>query len=465
MNFGGSGFIDLSKLGFGLSDSDGPDPDAETYFTTVGITDATQKSAITTFVRGIKALDAWTSIVDLGIYMGGAAATIANAKVKLKGPAAIPSMVDLSGVALTNSNYVANQGVRVTSTNKKLSTGIVPIDQSLSNNNITIMLGMTDAINATSVYSMLDNDPSATTAYIRKDVIGVNPGLTYSPPLRTLTPYVHSLTSNGNVVFMHDWNQHNAPVAMPSVTMDTEYSIFGGKLAGADVFSTGAVGFHLIASYLTPTQVSGITTLVHNLWTALGRKAATKDVVCFGDSITLGVGSTGTTNRYTYLLSQDLGLKENAAGIHSSKLRVDTGTILGGYDRRSILTKYNILGGGKVYIQYGVNDCNNDTGDGTNLDDYRDKLRTIAEELLAYGMSPENVVIGSISWINTATTTRQQNYRDKALEAAQLAGCYFADVWQYMNDNGGAALMNDTVHPNNTGHLAMKTALLTAAAV
>jgi lysophospholipase L1-like esterase len=458
--------IDLTKLGFGLyEDSAGPDPDAESYFTAAGITSDTQKSAITTFVRGLKSLGVWNSIVDLGLYMGGASATITNAKVKLKYPVGIPNMIDLSGVALTNSNYVAGEGIRVTSNNKKLSTGIIPISHGLSHNNITIMHGVTDAINSTSLYTMLDNDPSATTAYFRKDVIGVNPGVAYNPPIRTLTPYVYTITSNSGVIAIHDWNQHNSAVAMPTGAMDTEISVFGGKVGGADVFSSCSVGFHLISSYLTTSQISSITTLVNQLWTALGRKSVTKDVVCFGDSITLGVGSTGSVSRYSYLLAQELGLKENPAGVHGSRLRVDTGTILGGYGRRSILTKYNILSGGKVYIQYGVNDCNNDTGNGTNLDDFRDKLRTIAEELLAHGMSPSNVVIGSISWINTATTTRQQNYRDKALEAAQLAGCYYADVWQYMNDNGGATLMSDTVHPNNNGHLAIKTALLTAAAV
>ena len=57
------------------------DADALAYFTAAGITDATQKAAVNTFILGLKLNSLWTSFVGLYLFVGGTSASHAvNAK-------------------------------------------------------------------------------------------------------------------------------------------------------------------------------------------------------------------------------------------------------------------------------------------------------------------------------------------------------------------------------------------------
>lgn len=64
-------------LGLGLGQGDRPlgafDPDASSFFSRAGITDATQKEAVTALVLDLKAASLWSKIVALYPFVGGAA--------------------------------------------------------------------------------------------------------------------------------------------------------------------------------------------------------------------------------------------------------------------------------------------------------------------------------------------------------------------------------------------------------
>jgi lysophospholipase L1-like esterase len=55
----------------------------------------------------------------------------------------------------------------------------------------------------------------------------------------------------------------------------------------------------------------------------------------------------------------------------------------------------------------------------------------------------------------------QQAYRNAVSAVATATGTKYADVYQYMVDNGGDTLIGaDGVHPNDAGHAAIAAAFL-----
>ncbi len=251
-----------------------------------------------------------------------------------------------------------------------------------------------------------------------------------------------------------------AAVAVNDLVFDTSVSLFGGRNGGSNVFATGRYSFYWIGSYLTYAEIKILYRAVLDLNKSLGRVTDKPQGIFFGDSITKGEGSSAFTNRWTYIAASYFGLQEVNLGIIGSRYRASDAAINGGYPRRSEITNYNLtIPGTKVFIQYGVNDLNQDVttnGDAAILSDLSTKLSTQVDELIATGVSVDNIYLGSPSFTNNgANATKQGAYATTVLNVADAKGTWYMPMYETMRDNGGASLLNDVLHPNNSGHYLM----------
>lgn len=92
------------------------DADAEAFFTAAGITDTTQKDAITNLVKDMKTAGIWTKMVAIYPFVGGTASTHA---VNLKSPGTYN--ITWSGTITHNANGVTGNGI-----NGYGNTNVVP---------------------------------------------------------------------------------------------------------------------------------------------------------------------------------------------------------------------------------------------------------------------------------------------------------------------------------------------------
>lgn len=467
INFGGNSVIDLSKIGFGIDD--GFDADALSYFPEASITSATQKNAVNTFVVELKGNNVLGTNVyakgkDIGLFISGDG-SIAKALVKIKSPAGLESFLNNGSAAFTDTHYSDALGLRNPSGTRKADTGFILTSNGLSRDDFSVITAVTEHINNTNNSFMLDNKVSGgASLYFQKTGFGLSAGsVGVLSALSASVPYVKTMSSNGSVYFKHDYRTHYLPTAIPAISVDTSISLFSGMSFGAVTNIAIGIGFNWIGEYLTPAETDVVVTAVRRLLTALGRSAVTKDFVGFGDSNTVGAilgsgnGPTTVGGRFFNLLCTNLGLKEANAGVGGSRYRADGVSIAGGYPNRAEILKYDILSGGMVGLFYGTNDCTNDTGDGVNYPDFQTKLETHIDELIAYGMALDKIVVWSLPPITntvTHTLTKQTNYRDAAFNAASGKGVIFADVFNYLLDNGGTAanIGPDGLHMNDTGH-------------
>jgi lysophospholipase L1-like esterase len=124
----------------------------------------------------------------------------------------------------------------------------------------------------------------------------------------------------------------------------------------------------------------------------------------------------------------------------------------------------NCAGTDYALILYGTNDIyTNDPAYSAAL--YGNDLEEIIAGLAAAGMSLDHVVIGGPPFVTNYGAVGSDAvllaYVAAAGVAAGNAGCLYANVYQYMADNGGAALLSpDGIHPNDAGHAAIAAAFL-----
>ena len=206
-----------------------------------------------------------------------------------------------------------------------------------------------------------------------------------------------------------------------------------------------------------------------------------KRVLCvtFGDSITEGYGASDESHRWANIVTTTKGWTLINSGIGGTNLQNTVQTslaVIGGATvnngRDTYTTRITAYEPTKVIILYGFNDLLlNDEAYSDTL--FANDLGEIIDGLTSTGIAAVNILIGSPPYMPEASYTRQappRNGGSRIKHAAYTAacasvaaakGCKYADVYQYMADNGGDTLIGgDGFHPNDAGYAAIATAIL-----
>lgn len=444
----------------------GQEPEVAEYEQRVTAAGGTLQSGDTAllnaFVTTLKSASIWEKVKDCGFFLGG----FDGAFVKLK---YLDSFNNCLNTGFLSSHYNELSGLTVNdSTTRKIDTQIIPSDHGLSDTDFSCGIKMIPNNTALNIWMQDDPASGLPNFYMRHDVTVING----SPAESCLNPWTDlntprfqfmSLTSSG-VVWGTDYqSKYPVPPAKvpPPMNLVNPITVFGGRTNGTSNQSRGTIQFYWIGEYLSWDEIKILEDAVDTFLIAKGRLSNPPVLICFGDSITRGVNASPFTTRYASILAANFGLRLRNMGNHSSKMTGDSVDAWGGYNRRLDLFKFR-LSGSKIVIQYGVNDCNTfdttPTGDPALISTFTSNLVTLCSELIAAGVSPGDIQIGSISIVNTTITplARQQAWVEGARQAAIAASVKYVDVWQYMTDNGGVAtLLSDNAHPNTDGHAAM----------
>lgn len=452
-------------MNFFMMAAGGIDADVLNYAARVstagGTLSSTDKSILSTFANTLKSNSIWNKIKDMGVFFGG----FSGCFVKLKYADENYKVCLNSGTTLFgSSDYDDAFGLTSPAANRKIDTQIIPDNVGLSSQNFSMGYFFTKQVEFGTKYHMCENPATDFARFIVGSdttlVSGQSGGVAASlqPTFRALSASPSTCVALAN--YMNALTS-NTPA---NITIhDSSISIFKGRNQGVDVYSKGTVSFYFIGEYLTYDELVILENAVKALLISKGRYSEQDELIPFGDSITIGSSASARTDRYSWLLADAFSLRERNSGISGSRLINDTSTIPGGYPRRLELSKYNITPNTKLIIQYGVNDVLVDTGDGTpaTIALFQQRLIDLVNDVLSYGYAAGNIQIGSISILGgSVSIARQQAYVEAARQAAIATGVKYADVWQYMTDNGGTAtlLSGDNIHPNTAGHAAIATA-------
>jgi lysophospholipase L1-like esterase len=299
---------------------------------------ATTLAAVSTFVKGCKADNIWSKMLDVGVFAG---ADLTAALVKLK---------SLSGTSYTNSgpfvsgDYSETTGLKGNGSSKYLRTGVVPSTMlTLNSTHLAIYdrFVMTTAVGAGGIGAIGARNPSA-------DVLRLyhpySDRVYYSDAYNASTARVSSAVAafgpigfvlasrNGaasNKVYVNAGQIATGTTAAGSLpTVEIYIGAYNnqGSFAepGSRPFSFASIGEGLSAG-----EVTSLNTRVHNLQRALNR--ALKHVVFEGDSRTNG---NGAAIPYPTLVGTALG--QPPLFVHN--FSVSSATISGGSTPANSLT-------------------------------------------------------------------------------------------------------------------------------
>lgn len=201
----------------------------------------------------------------------------------------------------------------------------------------------------------------------------------------------------------------------------------------------------------------------------------------FGDSITVGQAASGTAQRWLDIVAAALGagtpLNQGISGtvLQNSPDSGGSARANNGRDRFvSALLGANQRDG--VCIAYGFNDARYMAAPGTfNVAGFAQDLGEVLSGLITGGYARGKIVVMSPYYITDAglgtgstgftgqSRAGFETFVSAAADAAAAFGVFYADVYAWMRDHGGASLISgDDIHPNDSGHAAIAAGVLAA---
>lgn len=432
------------------------DPDVEAYRLRVvaasGTLSQNDVALLDAFVLNLKTNSIWDKLDEVAPIMGG----FNGCLVKLKAPSVgLYNLTNAGSTLFVSADYSETAGLTSSGNNKRLDTGFIPTDWGLSNTNIYAgVFGnggggvkLSDAQNPY-VFDM----QSATVRFANAAAIVALGQLAENK-------YIATSLSASSILVFNDYENRITPgwQSPPSMTLNNAFRIFHNGVS----YSGGILGFYAIGETLTESEHTILTNAVNALMRGKGRLTTNRDCVVFGDSITNGSNASDPqTNSYAALISAHFGLRHTAMGIVGSLFNGNSGATYGGFNRRGDVMKYRITDGGKVIIMYGVNDITLGAGSAST---FQTNLSTFVDELISAGVSTSNIIICTIPFITAGNSATKAAFRTAAQTVADNKNTMFADVWQWMEDNGGASLLaGDGVHPTTAGHAQIDLAIQAA---
>jgi len=187
----------------------------------------------------------------------------------------------------------------------------------------------------------------------------------------------------------------------------------------------------VVHKYSTPETKIGSLTLGENsthpndIWIALGTSVTYQGF-------------------YTEPMRKQLGVTINNLGTTSS----NSSDIVNKYASIPILTSGNIDSYRLLSFEYGINDVLQ----GVSVATYRTNLENGILHAKGKGWANNKILIINSNYCSTVSLDNElEAYANEAILVAKEQGVQYVDVYNYTKNNGGGALTNDGVHPNEAG--------------
>jgi lysophospholipase L1-like esterase len=205
-------------------------------------------------------------------------------------------------------------------------------------------------------------------------------------------------------------------------------------------------------------------------------RVLTDRLVTFGDSTV--EGTTSSSNRWAQLRATELGIPLINQGVSGTVMqnRADSsgsprasngrGRYVAALLGSNLSSRYEIL--------YGLNDLRYTAAPATmNLANFITDYSEVVDGLIAAGVQPANITLGSPIWIpdvgyatgstgfTGSTRVVHEQYIAAIYNLAFTKGAKYAAAYERIRDNGGASLIAaapDNIHPTNQGMVEIATA-------
>lgn len=243
----------------------------------------------------------------------------------------------------------------------------------------------------------------------------------------------------------------------------------------AAYFSTNEVACALEGGSLSDAEVILLNNIIVGYYLrSVG--AEVSKVVGFGDSITFGNNASDAAHQWLNIVATTKGYLIQNSGIAGTVLQntvqntIDTiGAGADSNGRDTYITRVKNYSPSHICIMYGLNDLRfNDVA--FSVDNYGTDLGEMVDALISNGTPAQNIIIGSPPYVKSyvfaapwdaGSTAKHRAYAAKCAAVATAKGTKYIDIYQYMIDNGGNALIDsDNLHPVDAGHAAIAAAFL-----
>lgn len=445
----------LNRAFWFMGGSPKEDVDANTFFTAAGITDPTQKSAVTSMVIALKAAGLWTISKAIYPFVGNAAA---STKYNLKDPRDLDAAYRIvwAGGVTHDSNGVTFNGTTGVGDTKFVPSTVYPSSRMsfhyyLKSYTAGIIVGASKQYAWPANAQILNGNGTGmiqigTAGLAASNFLGMN------SEVRTATNQYH----------VHDQSIYS--IVSSFVGNSPEAIHFGNYTPTNGFWSDGCLGFAMIADDMTTAQAVVLDSIIYTFCQTLNRHVVRADTHHhFGDSITAGVGATPTT-RWAYLLAQAKGRTESNYGANATTLQVNgtTSAFINFYNGTSGIPLKRVQDKA-LFIAYGYNDVYYQLlGTGPSVAGFQSNLETvIAFAKASRGWSTGNIYVvtgyyeNAQSWTGIGSGVGLPTYnllRTAAQTACTNQGATWIDPYTAAGDSDFIETSDPKIHPNPTGH-------------
>jgi lysophospholipase L1-like esterase len=187
----------------------------------------------------------------------------------------------------------------------------------------------------------------------------------------------------------------------------------------------------------------------------------------FGDSITEGLTAGGVVDsNWVALVSKFTGLNGRNLGISGTTLEEKINgipSLQSMYSRCTTEVPVKAANDKYLFFAYGMNDVGYNYSD-LNANQFKSDYDYVLKDAFKKGWKSADIIILNIYYCNeagfsiynvdpVANRERQNLFNDAIKSIAVSNGTRFIDVYSFMQNNGGTALIcPDGIHPNNDGY-------------
>lgn len=278
---------------------------------------------------------------------------------------------------------------------------------------------------------------------------------------------MQTLISNvSGVQYYRGYSRVSTVGTNPSIRLNDDLNLFKNGRFNQVLYTPSSIKSYFLSTALTQSEYYSLLDALEKFFRTTSQITTNDDLVCFGDSITVAFNSSTKQLSWSQMVANNRTLRERNSGISNSSLNV--GTTLRGIDRYTDLIKYRYGTNGILIIAYGVNDCQADTGTGTlaTMNAFQTALETVVDYAInTIGIPSTRICLVTPFLINNVNynATRWDNYAARVTTVASSRSTKIADALGYMRANGGTSLISgDNVHPNDSGHAAIRDCILAA---
>ena len=437
------------------------EPEVRAYLSVTGggLPHATVR-ALNKFVRKGKRDGWWSKLAEIYPFCGP---SLAAALVPLK--RADGTLTPLTNNSFVTGDYSESAGFGSSSNGRYLDTGVTFAGLSISSTNFSLGGMVLDATIGGSGYIMGDTPVSGdVNFYYSNEGFGPSSLGTHNSAsgisARVWTGGVGRALNVQSGVPGYRYASSLSFIPVGNIQM------LRRNLVANPQYFRGKIGLHFIGAELAETEAKALSLAILKFERTVRAiaNAPSWPWLFVGDSITWRLGASTTVNQWSYLVASARSRTEYNLGSPSSATTFDSGTSSAILSLTSRYQDILQLDAGRVIIEYGVNDAQQDSstnGDAIKTATYQSGMTTILQAFAArYGAM--NVYVVSTAWRTDKNPTFNTLWNNAMSAAANAAGVNFIDFYSYFVSQGSpAGWMQDAVHFNNTGNANFANYLLT----